>query len=177
MSKSTAAVQPTVTLRWMMQRDLPHVLQITQQAPAGRWTQQDFLSVFQSADAAGWVAEIDDHVVGFLIYTVTWQVDGGDDGEDDRTTKRKNDQAVRPLRIVLLNLAVSLDWRRRGIASALLERLAQKLRQLDDCIQVTVPETNLAVQLLLREAGFKATRVMRGYYNGEDGYLMERRRA
>jgi hypothetical protein len=42
-------------------------------------------------------------------------------------------------------------------------------------IRATVPESNLPVQLLLRDAGYKAVRVCRGHFDGEDGYLMERR--
>ena len=43
-------------------------------------------------------------------------------------------------------------------------------------IEVTVPESNLAVQLLMRDAGYKARGVQREYYGSEDGYLMELRR-
>src|SRR5262249_61256475 len=70
-----------LTLRWMIQRDLPYLLQIEQQSHALRWTQQDFLSVFQSIDTAGCVAEVGDRVVGYLNYWVPAS-QGGDDGPE-----------------------------------------------------------------------------------------------
>jgi ribosomal-protein-alanine N-acetyltransferase len=158
----------------MMQRDLPQVLPIADQATPEGWSQQDFLKVFQSADAAGWVAEAEDRVVGFLIYQVHLHPDANE--WDGAAPRGRSDPSARPLRIAVRNFAVAADWRRRGIALALLNRLAQKLRQASDGIQATVPESNLAAQLVLRKAGYKAMRVLRGYYGSEDAYLMERRR-
>ena len=37
---------------------------------------------------------------------------------------------------------------------------------------VVLPESNLAVQLFLRNAPYRAVRVLRGYYGDEDGYFM-----
>jgi ribosomal-protein-alanine N-acetyltransferase len=161
----------------MMQRDLPQVLPIAKQSAVGDWSQQDFLSIFQSADAAGWVAEVENKIVGFLIYTVTWQAEGAVDESPGATSRHGPDSpSTKPLRIVLRNLAVAAAWHRRGVGKTLLDRLGQKLRHVGDRVQTTVPEANLPAQLLLRKAGFKATRVLRGYYGGEDGYLMERQR-
>ena len=170
MTTATVAVQPTITLRWMMQRDLAQVLPIAGQAAPEAWGRQDFLNLFQSADAAGWVAEVEDRVVGFLTYRVTWQPE--DAGA--APPRGKQETNARPLRIVIQNLAVAPEWRRRGAALALLNRLGQKLRQAKDCVQVSVPESNLPLQLLLRKAGYKAVRVLRGHYGGDDAYLMER---
>jgi ribosomal protein S18 acetylase RimI-like enzyme len=160
-----------LSLRWMLQRDLSHVLRIAATAAHGSWTRQEFVTAFQSSDTAGWVAEAGNHVAGFVIYAVN-----GPPEEavrvGPRWGRRKTSQA--PLRIVLLNLAVAADWRRRGVGRALLGRLGQKIRQAQDCIQATVPESNLAAQLLLRNAGYKATRVLRRHFGDEDGYLMER---
>jgi ribosomal protein S18 acetylase RimI-like enzyme len=176
MSKPTPAVSVTPTLRWMIQGDLPSVLQIQQQLPAPGWTEHDFLAVFQSSDTAGWVAEMEGRVVGFLIYTVLAQPQRvgkkkskGQSADDKATRHGKNN-----LRIALLNLAVAARWHRRGIGRALLRRLARNLQQPEDCIQVTVPESNLPMQLLLSDAGFRAVRVLREYFDKEDGYLMQR---
>jgi hypothetical protein len=40
-------------------------------------------------------------------------------------------------------------------------------------LQAVVPETNLGVQLFLRDAGFLAAGVVRDHFDSEDGYLME----
>jgi ribosomal protein S18 acetylase RimI-like enzyme len=76
----------------------------------------------------------------------------------------------------LLHIAVAPDWRRRGVAATLLGQLEQFLRHPEDSIRAAVPEGNLPVQLFLRAAGYKALRVLRGFYAAEDAYLMERRR-
>lgn len=159
-----------LALRWMLQRDLPDVLRIAEAAAPDSWTQQDFVTAFQSSDTAGWVAELNERVVGFVIYAVSWPFAAADRGTKPRTKKKA---APNPLRIVLLNLAVAADCQRRGVGRALLSRLGQKLRQVHDGIQAAVPESNLAMQLLLRSAGYKATRVLRGHFGDEDGYLME----
>jgi ribosomal protein S18 acetylase RimI-like enzyme len=70
---------------------------------------------------------------------------------------------------------VASDWRRQGIARALAKQFEPRpFRQADCCIQAAVPETDLATQLLLRSAGYKAVRVLREYFVNEDAYLMER---
>src|SRR5262249_51705785 len=167
-----------LTLRWMIQRDLPYLLQIEQQSHALRWTQQDFLSVFQSIDTAGCVAEVGDRVVGYLIYSVPANQDHGENADllsvRERWQRKGKSASPQPLRIILRNVAVAREWQRRGVGRALLERFERKLRHAHDRIQAVVPESNLPVQLLLREAGYKAVRVLRDYFNNEDGYLMER---
>jgi len=180
MSKLSIAAPPAVTLRWILQRDLPVMLQLEQQPPAPQWTQKEFKAVFQSADTAGWVADIAGRVVGFLVYRVTSQPDLVESVAADfpgwRSYAAAGQVARKPLGISLLNLAVAPSWRRHGIGRTLLGRIGQKLQQPQDCIEVTVPESNLPVQLLLRDAGYKAVSVQRDYYGAEDGYRMELRR-
>lgn len=177
-SSDVKTAAPNLTLRWMIQRDLPYLLQIEQQNLALRWNQQDFLSVFQSIDTAGCVAEVGDRVVGYLIYSVPAQQDEGETPEEgsvrERWQKKKKPATPQPLRIVLRNIAVAREWQRRGVARSLLERFERKLRHDQDRIQAVVPESNLPIQLLLREAGYKALKVLHDYFGNEDGYLMER---
>src|SRR5437588_6270029 len=118
MSKLSTVAAPAVTLRWILQRDLPAMLQIEQQPPAPQWTQKEFKAVFQSADTAGWVADIAGRVVGFLIYRVTSQPDLVESVAADfpgwRSYAAAGQVARKPLGITLLNLAVATAWRRRG---------------------------------------------------------------
>jgi len=167
-----------MTLRWLMQRDLPRVLDIQRQTPTPGWSQQDFLTVLQSFDTTGWVAEIDDRIVGFLIYMVTAQPEAIESvevgGRKQRIVRHDSAQPSKPLRLTLLNLAVAPDCHRAGVGRMLLQRLARKLRHSQDSIQAIVPEGNLPLQLLMRNSEFKATSIMRKYFDTEDGYLMER---
>lgn len=173
---------PNMTLRWMIQRDLPYLLQIEQQNYALRWNQQDFLGVFQSIDTAGCVAEVGDRVVGYLIYSVPSNQEDEFETEEpssvrQRWRQKRKPTTLQPLRIILRNVAVAHEWQRQGVGQALLERFERKLRHPEDRIQAIVPESNLPMQLLLREAGYQAVRVLRNHFGIEDGYLMERQRA
>lgn len=180
-TKVSTETAPVLTLRHMVQRDLPHVLRIEKQSPAPRWTLQDFLAVFQCGDTASWVAEVAGQVVGFVVYSVTPQLDLDDDLEEVTPAprgrlKKEPEPTPRPVRLSLLNIAVAPEWRRRGVGTALMDRLDKKLRLPQDCVQAMVPETNLPVQLFLRRAHCKAVRILRAYYIDEDAYLMERAR-
>jgi len=177
MSNTGALATAKLTLRWMIQRDLPQVLRIERQAPALQWCQQDFLAVFQSGDTAGWVAEVGDQVVGYLIYKAITQPEPAEPEALDSlgfAGQAGGRPVLKPLRISLLNLAIAPEWRRHGIGRALLAKLNQKLRQSEDYIQATVPESNLPFQLLLRDAGYKAVSILRGYFGTEDAYLLRR---
>jgi ribosomal protein S18 acetylase RimI-like enzyme len=180
MSKSTATLPPpNLTLRRIFMRDLPSIIEIEQQ-PTMRWPLRDLRAVLQSSNAAGWVAEINGRVVAFLIYVVGLQpAQNSDDpatGCTNRIDSASRPHTGQPLHITLLNMAVAPVWQRTGLGRALLAKLNQALQHPRDRIQTTVPESNLAAQLTLRAAGYKAIRVLRGFFDTEDGYLLERRR-
>jgi ribosomal-protein-alanine N-acetyltransferase len=157
----------------MEPRDLPQVLGIIERTPAPRWARQDILFHFRSDDISSWVAVLDEQVVGFVVCRVTpaatvatvpagsevpWRTEAG------------------PQQFELLHLAVAPEWQRNGIGRVLVRRFEDRLHGPGDSIQATVPESNLPVQLFLRRVGYKAVRVLRGYYGEEDAYVMERRR-
>jgi ribosomal protein S18 acetylase RimI-like enzyme len=79
-----------------------------------------------------------------------------------------------PRRVDLLHIAVAPEWQRHGIGRALLEELHQQFPEPGDTLQAKVPETNLPAQLFLRDAEYEAVRVLPGYHDGEDGYVVER---
>ena len=177
MNKTCNVALSNLTLRWLMQRDLPRVLEIQKQTATPGWSQQDFLTVLQSFDTTGWVAEVNDQIVGFLIYMVTAKPETTETvavGNRTQRIRRHEAGQGKPLRLVLLNLGVTPDCHRFGVGRTLLERLARKLRHPEDSILAIVPESNLPLQLLLRDAQFKASSIMRKYFDTEDGYLMER---
>jgi [ribosomal protein S18]-alanine N-acetyltransferase len=78
----------------------------------------------------------------------------------------------------VLNFAVTESYRRYGVGSQMLAKLAAKLStQRRSRIVLEVRETNLAAQLFFRENGFRAVSVLRSYYadTPEDAYLMQYR--
>lgn len=146
--------QSDVNVRLMFPHDLPQVLHIEGRQPGRRWQQHDFLPVFLSYHTDAWVAEIDGRVIGYIVFRVS-------------------PEHQKPATVTLLNLAVAPYWRRRGIASGMVEHLCHKLSE--GRIRAVVPEANLPVQLFLRSMGFKAVQVLRGHYGDRDAYVMERR--
>jgi ribosomal-protein-alanine N-acetyltransferase len=178
MGHASTLALPNLTVRRLLQGDLPDLVQIEQPPPAPQWTKQDFRKIFQTGDTAGWVAVMSNRVVGYLIYQVTGQTpveEGLIDCLRSRGRWAPGGEAREPFTLTLMSLAVAPAWRRQGVGRALLEKVNQKLQQAGDCIEVTVPESNLPLQFLLRGAAYKAVSVRRGYFGSEDGYLMERR--
>jgi ribosomal protein S18 acetylase RimI-like enzyme len=168
-----------LTLRRILHRDLPALMQIEQQPPALRWTEQDLKAVIQTPNTAGWVAEVEGRVVGFLIYVVSLQPQREDltkEVSKEHPHWAKWFRPRQPLHVTLLNLAIVGDYQRCGLGRLLVGRLNQEFTHPQDRIQATVPESNLSVQCLLRETDYRAVRIFRGYYDSEDGYLMERKR-
>jgi ribosomal-protein-alanine N-acetyltransferase len=137
--------------------------------PAPRRARLDFLRGIQAHDVSSWVAAVADQVVGFVAcrFALPRRSAAG--------ARAGRGGAAWPLRLELLHLAVAPEHRRRGAGRALLAHLGEWLRQPGDRVRAAVPESNLAVQLFLRSLGYKAVGVLRGYYDEDDAYVMERR--
>jgi ribosomal-protein-alanine N-acetyltransferase len=79
-------------------------------------------------------------------------------------------------RLHILNFAVGSNLRRRGIGRQMIDKLVGKLSsQRRTEITLEVRETNLAAQIFFREGGFRATNVLRDFYDDspEDAYVMQ----
>ncbi len=139
-------------LRWMIRRDMPSVLAIENNSFEFPWSHLEFVRCIGKTNNIGMVAEIDDEVVGYMVYEL----------------RRKE--------IELLSFAVHPKYRENGIGRTLIERLIYKLdfgRR--ERIIAEVRERNLTAQLFLRGMGFLCTQVLRDHYEEatEDAYLME----
>src|SRR5262245_55378301 len=146
--------QVRVHIRWMIRRDMPEVLHTEQQSFEYPWTEEDFLRCLRQRNCIGMVAEQGEKVVGFMIYE------------------------LHKAKLHILNFAVHPDWRRLGVGAQMVAKLVSKLSSHRRTrITLEVRETNLAAQLFFRKQDFKATRVLRGYYedSGEDAFVMEYR--
>lgn len=145
-----------VHIRWMIRRDMSEVLQIEQESYDYPWLEEDFLRCLRQRNCIGMVAELGEKVVGFMIYE------------------------LHRSKLHILNFAVHPHHRRGGVGSQMAQKLISKLSShRRTCITVETRETNLAAQLFYRDAGFRAVRVLREFYEdtGEDGYLMQYRYA
>ncbi len=77
----------------------------------------------------------------------------------------------------ILNIAVSPDFRRKGIAEKLLSYVTQKaLEKKCDTLMLEVRESNLAARSLYEKLGFYAVGRRKGYYTSpiEDAILMDK---
>jgi ribosomal-protein-alanine N-acetyltransferase len=76
----------------------------------------------------------------------------------------------------VMNVSVDPDRRRRGIASALLSALIERIDDADARITLEVRRSNLGAMDLYERFGFRSAGVRRRYYqdNGEDAVIMWR---
>ena len=144
--------QLRVHIRWMIRRDMPEVLTIERASFEFPWFEEDFIRCLRQRNCIGMVAEHAEQVVGFMIYE------------------------LHKTRLHILNFSVAAEVRRRGVGTQMIEKLVGKLSsQRRTRITLEVRETNLAAQVFFRQSGFKATSVLRGFYDDspEDAYLMQ----
>jgi len=146
--------QLCVHIRWMIRRDMREVLNIEQTSFEFPWLEEDFIRCLRQRNCIGMVAEHGDRVVGFMIYE------------------------LHKSRLHILNFAVSDQARQRGVGQQMIDKLISKLSsQRRTRITLEVRETNLAAQLFFKAGGFRATTVLRSYYEDspEDAYVMQYR--
>lgn len=142
------------TIRWMIRRDMPEVLEIERASFEFPWSDDDFVRCLRQRNCIGMVADCDEKVVGFMVYE------------------------LHKTRLHVLNFAVAPDRRRRGVGSAMIGKLAAKLSpDRRSRLQLEVRETNLDAQLFFRSQGFRAISVLHNFYEDtpEDAYFMQYR--
>lgn len=145
-----------VQVRWMLRRDMHDVLAIERECFEYAWSEEEFLNCLRMRNCIGVVAELDRKIVGFMIYELP-----------------KN-------KIHLLNIATLREYRRLGVATQMIAKLIGKLAHpRRNRITLQVRETNLQAQLFFRSSGFRATEILKDFYEEtcEDAYFMQYRRA
>ncbi len=146
--------QLLVHIRWMIRRDMSEVMEIENHCFEFPWFEEDFIRCLRQRNCIGMVAEFDERVVGFMIYE------------------------LHKTRLHILNFAVASDFHRKDVGAQMVAKLIGKLsHQRRTRILLEVRETNLPAQLFFRALGFRATSVLRDFYDDttEDAYLMEYR--
>ena len=141
-----------IHVRWMIRRDMHEVIAIEREAFEFPWSEEDFTRCLRQRNCIGMVAELADSVVAFMIYE------------------------LHRSRLHMLNFAVLRSHRRLGIGTQMMEKLVGKLTpDRRGRIALEVRETNLPAQLFFRSLGFRATTVLKDFYQDstEDAYLMQ----
>lgn len=115
------------------------------------WSAGFFRQELQVACARSILAESDGKIIGYVLF---WLLPGAID---------------------IHNIAVHVDFRRRGIARVLLGRVIDEARRQSIVhIMLEVRKSNLPAQKLYETVGFLTVGLRKGYYsdNGEDALAM-----
>lgn len=140
-----------VHVRWMTRGDMPEVVGIEAASHEFPMSEAKVLEVLRRRNCIGMVAERQGRVLGFFLYEL----------------KR---ECVR-----IIDFAVAPEHRRLGVGGKMMDKLKSKLipgRRTR--LELTARETKTSSLLFLKDQGFKATGVIREFFedSGEDGYAM-----
>lgn len=130
-------------VRWMIRRDMVEVMTIEQELFSKPWTEEDFYNALRSRNCIGIVAEIKGIIVGYMVY------------EFHKRFYR------------ICNIAVQSYCHRRGVATALINKLKSDLKKTTterNKIKVSSGEDNLDFQLFLKANGFECYRIIEDRY-------------
>lgn len=143
-----------IHIRWTIRRDIPKVLTIESASFEFPWDEDTWIRVLRQRNNTGMVAEVNDRVVGSMVYEL-----------------HRN-------QLHLLNFAVHPDFRRRGVGLAMVRKLVNKLSpERRNRIMLEIRETNLQALAFFKAQGFRAVSILRDFYEDttEDAYLMQYR--
>jgi [ribosomal protein S18]-alanine N-acetyltransferase len=147
----TAPPAAAVEIRRLTYADLPQVVAIERRAFTTPWSLAMFVLELSKPSGVCLAAVVETELAGYIVcsrYDTVWHV---------------------------MNVAVDPDRRRRGIASALIQAL---LDRIGDDAQVTleVRRSNAGALILYERFGFRSAGVRPRYYadNGEDAVIMWR---
>jgi [ribosomal protein S18]-alanine N-acetyltransferase len=139
-----------LTVRRMRAEDLSAALSILRESPeASMWSVESLLE--WTSNKAAWVADLNDEAVGFLIGRVA----GGE--------------------FEILNLAVGVGFRRRGVAAQLVSAALESSRSAGARqAYLEVRASNEAAIALYKQMGFRVCGSRRNYYGhpAEDAVLL-----
>jgi ribosomal-protein-alanine N-acetyltransferase len=144
--------EPPAEIRRLGYPDLPQVIAIERRVFPTPWSLAMFVLEMSKQTGICLAAVFEGRLVGYLIcsrYDTVWHV---------------------------MNVAIDLDHQRRGLASALLAELYERVGEEDARFTLEVRRSNsVAIHLYERE-GFRAAGTRRRYYqdNGEDALVMWR---
>ena len=147
----TAPPAAAVDIRRLTYADLPQVVAIERRAFTTPWSLAMFVLELSKPSGVCLAADVEAELAGYLVcsrYDTVWH---------------------------LMNIAVDPDRRRRGIATALIGALLERVDR-DGQLTLEVRRSNEGAIALYERFGFRSAGVRRRYYadNGEDAVIMWR---
>lgn len=134
-----------VQIRWMIRRDMLSVLEIEQGSFDRPMIEADIIKLLRQSNTIGMVAEHNENVVGFVIYSLF------------------------KYSIAVERFAVHPKTRLRGVGSQIIDKIAAKLHhQRRNRMTMLVDETNLGGLHFLKKLGFVAERLVRKPFEKSD---------
>ncbi len=157
MSERTVApaapgTEPPIQIRALAYPDLPQVISVERRVFPTPWSLAMFVLELSKQSGVCLAAFSSERLVAYLIcsrYDTVWHI---------------------------MNIAVDLDYQRRGLATALLAELYRRVDDPDARFTLEVRRSNAVAIHLYEREGFRAAGMRRRYYqdNGEDALVMWR---
>jgi ribosomal-protein-alanine N-acetyltransferase len=144
----------TFSIRWLLPTDLNALVAIDRACfGESAWGRSTFEAFLDEIGHYGLVAAPRDKIVAYLLYGI----------DPPRS------------RGAILRLAVRPRQQRRGIGTALVRRLLDRMEDISiGTVAAIAPDSWLAYHLFLQASGFRAVRVHRRLFGTDDGYLFVR---
>lgn len=134
-------VSHVVHIRWMIRQDMKRVVEIEQDSFEFPWSETEFILALRQRNCIGMVAEINEQVVGYMVYE------------------------LHKARLEVLSIAVHKDFRRQGVGKAMVYKLISKLSyERRNKISLMVRESNLDALNWLKRLGFRALGIAKDFY-------------
>lgn len=141
-----------ITFHDINKNDAKELSTLDEECFSSPWSESSFLNEAKNPLAQYVIAKSNEKIVGYAGY---WQV--VDEGQ-------------------ITNIAVSKDYRRRGISYQMLERLIKKAREMKiSVLSLEVRESNLPAINLYKKFEFKVVGTRKDYYKNptENAVLMD----
>jgi ribosomal-protein-alanine N-acetyltransferase len=136
---------PKLIIRKIKEKDIPSLLEIEKISFAAPWSEQDFLSELYRKNALLRVAVFEGNIIGYICVSFRAQESH------------------------ILNLAVHPDFRRRGVATILMDKAMAELKE-RGCFfaLLKVRVSNTGAQRFYELLGFKVESIRKKYYDNPD---------
>jgi ribosomal-protein-alanine N-acetyltransferase len=149
------AGEPPLEVRRLAYSDLPKVMSIERRAFPAPWSLAMFVLELSKPSSVCLAADDDGELIGYIVcsrYHTVWHI---------------------------MNIAVDQPFRRRGIATTLIEHLLEETDEDGDRYTLEVRVSNREAIRMYESFGFRSAGVRRRYYhdNNEDALIMWRTRS